>query len=110
MLGLSLIGILIFYPTMVLLWPNVQYQNKSLDLKYNPTYLVVQGNIKFLVAGSAAFFGHKDVVICMLGFNSVLLLGKYFNCCPAVSLNLDSELGLCLPWQWHRSRRASSLS
>jgi hypothetical protein len=33
--------LLVFYPILTFLYPNVQYQNKSLDLKYDPTYLVI---------------------------------------------------------------------
>ena len=46
-MGLAMLGILIYYPVATFFYPNFQFLDKSLDLKYNPSFtvLVLQGKI-----------------------------------------------------------------
>lgn len=71
----SIIGIIFAYPAIVLLYSNIQYQNKTLDLKYDPTYMVLSGCLKVLIAGSSAFWGYSGSRIYMLAFNAFFLFG-----------------------------------
>lgn len=45
------IGILLYYPLSSFLFPNIQFQNKALDLKYDPTFVVILTQIKLLISG-----------------------------------------------------------
>ncbi|EAR95963.2 transmembrane protein, putative (macronuclear) [Tetrahymena thermophila SB210] len=74
LIGLGVLGIFIFYPMASFLWPNVQYQNRSLDLRYDPTYLVISTQVKFLLAGGTAFLAHPDVQVYYFAFSTILLL------------------------------------
>lgn len=64
---------MILYPEIAYLWPNVQYQNRSLDSKYDPTHQAMASNVKVLVACSAAFFAHQDDAVYMLGTCAFIL-------------------------------------
>lgn len=48
---LASLGIILYYPLSSFLFPNIQFQNKSLDLKYDPTFLVILAQVKLLIAG-----------------------------------------------------------
>lgn len=41
----GLFGIIIYYPLATFFFPNLQFQDRALDLKYDPTFmvLVIQG-------------------------------------------------------------------
>lgn len=55
----SIFSIIIYYPTATLLYPNLQYQDKTLDLKYDTTYLVIESQGKLVLSGFAAFFASE---------------------------------------------------
>ena len=46
------LGIILYYPLSSFLFPNIQFQNKSLDLKYDPTFIVILTQIKLLISGN----------------------------------------------------------
>ncbi len=46
------LGILLYYPLSSFLFPNIQFQNKSLDLKYDPTFIVISTQVKLLICGT----------------------------------------------------------
>lgn len=48
---LAVIGVLLYYPLSSFLFPNIQFQNKSLDLKYDPTFIVILTQMKLLISG-----------------------------------------------------------
>ena len=57
--GYSVTGFLLFflyYPVATVVFPNLMYQNKALDLKYDTTFLVVESQGKLLIAGASVFF------------------------------------------------------
>lgn len=47
---LGAICILIYYPTCTFFFPNFQFQNKLLDLKYKPTWFVIFIQVKLILA------------------------------------------------------------
>lgn len=55
-IGLAVIGLILYYPGSTLLYPNIQYQDKSLDLKFDTTFLVIEAQGKVIIAGVVAFF------------------------------------------------------
>ena len=50
------IGMLLYYPLSSFLFPNIQFQNNDLDLKYNPTWIVILTQVKLLVSGTINMF------------------------------------------------------
>ena len=48
-MGLGMLGLLIYYPVATFFYPNFQFLDKTLDLKYNPSFtvLVLQGKLKY---------------------------------------------------------------
>ncbi|CAG9321806.1 unnamed protein product [Blepharisma stoltei] len=55
-IALAVVCAILYYPLATLLYPNIQYQNKELDLKYDTTFLVLESQGKLLIAGFSAFF------------------------------------------------------
>jgi uncharacterized membrane protein len=51
----AIIGILLYYPMSTFLYPNFQFQNKLLDLKYVPTWFVFTIQAKLIIAGIISF-------------------------------------------------------
>lgn len=74
-LAIAIICLLIFYPMLSFLYPNLQFQNRALDLRYDPTYLVVAMQIKLVVAATGAFFAHPDIVIYQSYICAFVLFG-----------------------------------
>jgi len=48
-----------YYPMATFFFPNFQFIDKSLDIKYDPTFLIVLGQAKLLLAGIAAFLDYE---------------------------------------------------
>ena len=40
-LVLAIVAIAVYYPAATLLYPNIQFQNKNLDLKFDTSFLVL---------------------------------------------------------------------
>jgi hypothetical protein len=55
-MALSLVGLGVYYPLSTFIYPDFQYGDKSLDLKYRSTYLVLYVQIKLLILGVGNFF------------------------------------------------------
>ena len=47
----TLLGIFIYYPLSSFMFPNLQFQDKALDLKYNPSFMVLQVQVKLIITG-----------------------------------------------------------
>jgi len=62
-MALAAIILAIIYPTVSYLYPNTQINIRSLDFRYDPTYLIVQVQFKLLVTGLASFFVRDSVLI-----------------------------------------------
>ncbi|KRX02161.1 hypothetical protein PPERSA_06356 [Pseudocohnilembus persalinus] len=52
----AVIGILCYYPVSTFMFPNFQFQDKALDIKYDPTFLVIYMQVKILILGVTSFF------------------------------------------------------
>jgi hypothetical protein len=55
----SMLSIVLYYPTATLLYPNLQYQDKTLDLKYDTTFLVIESQGKLVLSAFSAFFASE---------------------------------------------------
>jgi hypothetical protein len=55
----SMLSIVLYYPTATLLYPNLQYQDKSLDIKYDTTFLVIESQGKLILSAFSAFFASE---------------------------------------------------
>ena len=65
--SLAILAIVMYYPGATLLYPNMQYQNKALDIKFDSTYLVLESQGKLIIAGFAAFFAKETYIKFQLG-------------------------------------------
>lgn len=63
MMVLAGLVLCIFYPTTSFLAPNTQINIRSLDYRYDPTYLLVCVQFKILVTGLASFFVRDSVIV-----------------------------------------------
>jgi hypothetical protein len=61
------------------MYANLQFQDKALDLKYKPTFLIVLSQIKLMIAGLATFFQQEDDIIVQLILigSSMLVISFY---------------------------------
>lgn len=53
---IGVLGMLVYYPMCTFMFPNFQFKNKMLDLKYNPSWIVILIQIKLLLACIRSFF------------------------------------------------------
>jgi tetratricopeptide (TPR) repeat protein len=53
-------AIMLYYPLATLLQPQFQFKDKSLDIKYDPSYLILYGQGELLFAGATVFFGGDE--------------------------------------------------
>ena len=61
---LAIIILMFYYPTATLLYPNIAFQDKVLDLKFDTTFLVLESQGKLVIAGFFAFFA-KELYISL---------------------------------------------
>jgi hypothetical protein len=52
----SVIGVMLYYPLASFIYPNLQFADKSLDLKYKPTFIILLAQGKLVLTGIAVFF------------------------------------------------------
>ena len=64
---LGFIGIMVYYPLATFMFANLQFQDKDLDLKYKPTFLIVLAQIKLLLAGISAFWQDNSDIGVRIG-------------------------------------------
>ena len=69
-MGIAAIALLIYYPISTFMFPNFQFQNKVLDLKYDPSYVVVLIQGKLIITGniSIPFYASVSIVIGFISF------------------------------------------
>lgn len=99
---LALMAFLIYYPAATLMFPNMMFQNKNLDLKYDTSFLVFESQGKLLIAGASAFFVrehyiwlHLLVVIVVCGGLSMYAHIK--RPCLVLSYNFWKVCGYFVP-------------
>jgi len=54
---LALVGLVTYYPVASFLVPNLQFKNKALDLKWNPSFMVLLLQIKLVQSSVIVFYG-----------------------------------------------------
>jgi hypothetical protein len=54
-IGCGILAFLLYYPMCTFLYPNFQFQNKLLDLKYVPTWFVFTIQAKLIITAIIAF-------------------------------------------------------
>ncbi len=55
-MGIGALALLIYYPISTFMFPNFQFQNKVLDLKYDPSFVVLTIQAKLLISGNLIKF------------------------------------------------------
>ena len=59
-MALSLVGIGLYYPMSTFFFPNFQFQDKALDVKYNPSFVVLLIQAKLIITGLSTLFQSFD--------------------------------------------------
>jgi len=78
-MAIATVGILLYYPISTFMYPNFQFQDKGLDLKYDPSFLVLNIQAKLLITGFISFFKPETeddisgVIIRQIGVAVILL-------------------------------------
>lgn len=52
----AFVGLGLYYPLSTFFFPNFQFQDKALDVKYNPSFVVLQMQAKLIIAGLGSLF------------------------------------------------------
>lgn len=75
----ALVGLAIYYPIATFTFPLLQFNNADLDLKLNPTYLIILSQSKLLVSGLKVFLPFQLYFEYQLLLTSIILmfLGVY---------------------------------
>ena len=60
------VAALCYYPVSTFLYPNFQFADKTLDLKFEPSFLVVVGQAKLLLSGVSAFSESEVIALPLL--------------------------------------------
>ena len=63
---LAFLSVICFYPMMTLLCPQFQLQNKALDVKMLPGFIILSQQAQLFVAGVAVFFADTDWTLVLL--------------------------------------------
>ena len=58
----SIVALGIYYPAATLLYPNIQYKNKNLDIKFDTSFLVLESQAKVIIAGFSVFFSGQNFI------------------------------------------------
>lgn len=61
-MAVAAIAMVIYYPVATFLYPNLQFIDDGDDLKYEPTFIVVETQAKLLIAGMP-FLAQNDINI-----------------------------------------------
>lgn len=51
LMGVAVAGMLLYYPLASFLYPNLQFADEGDDLKYEPTFVVIETQAKLFLAG-----------------------------------------------------------
>ncbi len=66
-----MVGIIVYYPMATFMFPNLQFQDKLLDLKFYPSFLVLLSQVKLFMSCLQAFYA--DQIYVVLIFTSVTM-------------------------------------
>lgn len=75
---LAFIGLGLYYPMSTFFFPNFQFQDKALDVKYNPSFIVLLTQAKLIISGLGSLFssygGTDFPLILQVSSTSIALL------------------------------------
>lgn len=52
----AIVGLGLYYPMSTFFFPNFQFQDKALDVKYNPSFIILQIQAKLIISGLGSLF------------------------------------------------------
>ena len=103
MMIVSLLALSLYYPMASFLYPNMQFADKSLDIKFDTTFLIMVAQGKLFLAGISSYYKNSPEVIIFaalplyLGF---LLMNNSLKPCLIPLINpwrsLSYFCGVCL--------------
>eukprot|EP00742_Colponemidia_sp_Colp-10_P006390 GILJ01006848.1.p1 GENE.GILJ01006848.1~~GILJ01006848.1.p1 ORF type:complete len:2332 (+),score=340.34 GILJ01006848.1:41-7036(+) len=70
----SFLAIFCYYPISTFMYPNLQFQDKSLDLKMHPSFLILLAQCKLIIAGTTNFFPSKKETSLLFSIAGVVFL------------------------------------
>jgi hypothetical protein len=99
---LGILSLLIYYPFATLLFPNIAFQNKALDIKFDTTYLVLESQGKVVIAAVAAFFAVEryiwlQLIVSIFVSGVLLILNLKLKPCLIKSYNMWKAGGFVIP-------------
>lgn len=99
---LAIVCLIFYYPAATLLYPNIAYQDKALDLKFDTTYLVIESQGKLVIAGFFAFFAKETYIWLQLIMSiavsvTLFILNLRMKPCLVQSYNLWKTGGFLIP-------------
>ena len=73
---IGLITLIAYYPLATFMYSNLQFVNKSSDLKYNPNFMVYLAQAKLIIAILASFFSSDNAIqlSVRIGLSSAVML------------------------------------
>jgi len=74
----AMICIVIYYPLATFMFPNLQFMDRTADIKFDPSYMVFLSQGKLIITGLAVFFPTSKNVAASLGISLFVLLGVTF--------------------------------
>lgn len=54
---MSIIGLIAYYPLSTYVFPNFQFADKVLDLKFKPSYLIIYFQVQFILVANKVLLG-----------------------------------------------------
>lgn len=74
MVIISLISLISYYPLSSYAMPNFQFAEKSLDLKYRPSYLILYFQVNFILLASKVLLSGADVAYELQIINNAIII------------------------------------
>merc|ERR1711924_224956 len=68
------LALLAFYPLATLISPNLQFNQKNLDLKHDPSFLVIERQAQLVIAAVAVFYGETWAAVLVPQFFACFIL------------------------------------
>eukprot|EP00002_Diphylleia_rotans_P039127 TRINITY_DN9002_c0_g1_i1.p1 TRINITY_DN9002_c0_g1~~TRINITY_DN9002_c0_g1_i1.p1 ORF type:complete len:1504 (+),score=222.72 TRINITY_DN9002_c0_g1_i1:71-4582(+) len=84
------IGIIFYYPVATFLYPNLQFQDQALDIKFDPTFVVIFAQASLIYAGAAAYFTTYPNVMLLLAailYGVMAIVNQKMQPCLVGSIN-----------------------
>ena len=75
----TIIAVLLYYPLATLMFPNLQFSNRMVDVKFTPSFMVLISQTKLFIAGIAVFLRSSNSVTFRLSISSALFLFLWYE-------------------------------